>query len=101
MTTLPRRAVSGCGLRARPLLPGHVTGQVDGVLIDEVARRRVSAVACSVGFAGTFDPQVGVGVRARCRRAVGGVPSARPLGLHQLSGESGAGPAPLRDVSIT
>ena len=29
------------------------------------------------------------------------MPSARPLGLHQSSGESGAGPAPLRDVSIT
>ncbi|COY28037.1 Uncharacterised protein [Mycobacterium tuberculosis] len=32
---------------------------------------------------------------------VGGAPRARPLGLHQLSGASGAGPAPLRDVSIT
>jgi hypothetical protein len=53
--------VSGGGLRARPLLLACVVGEIDGVLIDEGARRRVTAVACPVGFTGTFDPQVGVG----------------------------------------
>src|ERR1700737_4336046 len=39
-------------------------GHIDGVLIHEGARRRITFAACSVGFTGTFDPQVGVGVRA-------------------------------------
>ena len=32
---------------------------------------------------------------------VGAAPSARPAGLHQFNGWSGAGPAPLREVSTT
>ena len=44
-------------------------GQVDGVLVHEVARPRIAASASAVGITGTFDPQVGVGMRTRgsCR----------------------------------
>jgi hypothetical protein len=31
-------------------------GQVDGVLVDEVARPRIAASASAVGITGTFDP---------------------------------------------
>lgn len=92
-------AARSAGLRVRSLLAG-VVGQIDGVLANEPTRLRLPATAGSVRFPGTFDPQVSVGVRPAVA-VVGGAPRARPLGLHQLSGASGAGPAPLRDVSIT
>ena len=31
-------------------------GQVDGVLVHEVARPRITAPACAVGITGTLDP---------------------------------------------
>ena len=40
---------------AATLLAG-VSGQFDGVLVDEGSRGRITFVARSVGFAGTFDP---------------------------------------------
>src|SRR5271166_2921910 len=52
------------GVRCEALLMARGAGQIDGVLIHEGARRRITFAACSVGFTGTFDPQVGVGVRA-------------------------------------
>lgn len=92
-------AARSAGLRVRSLLAG-VVGQIDGVLANEPTRLRLPATAGSVRFPGTFDPQVSVGVRARGRRG-GRCAQGAAAGLHQLSGASGAGPAPLRDVSIT
>src|SRR5271163_779195 len=52
------------GVSREALLLARVAGQIGGVLIHEGARRGITFVACSIGFTGTFDPQVGVGVRA-------------------------------------
>src|SRR5215210_1940776 len=59
-----------------PDLPAAVAGQIDDKRIHKSSRRWIAFVASSVGFAGTFDPQVCVGVRARgCR---GGRNTQRP-----------------------
>ena len=56
------------GVSREALLLARVAGQIGGVLIHEGARRGITFVACSIGFTGTFDPQVGVGVRTPGRR---------------------------------
>src|SRR5271165_4735222 len=42
------------GVRCEALLMARGADQIDGVLIHEGARRRITFAACSVGFTGTF-----------------------------------------------